>query len=707
MKSCLFFTVILFSFSIRAQWTPTNGPYSGAVQGLTTKDGELFAAVAGGVISTSTSSIHWKNKSNGLPPNCDLRAICTLNNLLIVGGSNGNGIYISSDNGDHWMEANTGLGNFEVRCIHISGQDIFIGTTTGVFKSSDHCNSWTFASAGIPSTFINEFTQVNNFLFAASHSGIYRSDDNGDSWTAVTDGIIDTTIRAITKIGTNLFALNDDAVYKSVDYGTYWFPTNGNPLSTNPQLSIFAVDSTLFMGKIVSPNQGGGVLYKSVDQGFSWTQATSGMSQADYNISFPDEFHFTILNDTLYAGSTLGVHRSVNNGITWEGIGLGFGGGAVNAIKMDGNELYCGTKNGIYKSTDIGDSWYLNNNGIPSNTSILSILKHNNTLHIGTFGKGVYHSNNNGLFWSNDNNSLDGLFVSCLYSVGNTIYAGTSGSTNTNQTGIFQSTDNGLTWQVINNGLPNDILVFSISYNGVSLYIGTNHGVFLSNDLGSSWTDANNGLLINQIKSILALGQSIFAGQTYGGSTNPQYLGGVATSDNGGSNWSHNYYMDNRTVPCLFNLGTDVYAGCSMSAVGIYKTSDLGQTWSEFADGLESYNVTTITGNPNILLAGTRSSFYFNKNGVWKYNLNTTGIEPSLSAEEMIQLFPNPARNNLNVEALTPYNYSIYNAIGEKIDSGVLNKGFNSILITQLPIGSYFLHFNNEKSSFNKQFIKN
>ncbi len=701
MKKYLFGAIIFLSLTAPAQWTHTKGPYGIAVQSLTSMGGKLYAAQsAGGVYCTSLNAIKWENKSTGLTSTNHLTGICTLNNMLIVVGNQG--VFISTDEGTQWQAANSGLSHLDTKCVYIKGQDVFIGTGIGVFKSSDLCNSWTLASTGIPDSQIYGFMELDTSFFAVGNMGIFRSEDNGDTWTNSSEGISNPNIQAITKIGNTLYVLTNNAVYKSLYNGNTWIPTNGNPPYNQANSSLFAVNETLFLGKMPPAANGYGKLCRSTDQGLFWTPATTGISKADNNIGFPTYFCHTLRNDTIYVGSTLGVHWSADNGSTWHGIGLG-GGGNVNAIAIDANDLYCGTKNGIYKSTDTGDSWYLIDNGLPSNTSVLSILKHNNTLFIGTFGKGIYRSNDNGISWSNDNNALVGLATSSMITIGNTIYAGTRYGGGTNQRGVYKSTDNGLTWQAINNGLPSTIAVHSITYNGEYIFIGTDKGIFQSNNLGSAWTEANNGLMFNMshpINAVLAVGQTVFAGQTYGGSSNLQYIGGVSTSDNAGASWWHNYYMDYSSVTSLFQSGSAIYAGCLMTTNSIFKSNDLGQTWTVFTDGLATSNINTINGNEHILLAGGRGS------GVWKYHLNTSGTNPDLSPETTIQLFPNPTQDNLEVTAIDAYQYTIFNTQGQKVASGEINKNSNSISVSALPLGSYIMQFQNEQRVFSKSFVK-
>jgi photosystem II stability/assembly factor-like uncharacterized protein len=692
MRVFLIFSLIFLTFQLSAQWTPTNGPYNAGICDLTTKDGVIYAAGEIGVFVLAPNDNKWVLKSSGQATFSSIRSIAANDSLLFAGDFEF-GIFISADNGDTWHEANNGLNNLFVTCIFVSGQDIFVGTWAGLYKSSNQGNSWTLCETGIPLANIRKLTKLNGSLYVATNLGIFRSDDNGTTWMAMNTGLNNTNIIAITQMNNYLFAINAAFVYLSTDQGLTWNPTYYFPTSTQPT-SLFANNATLFMGQVP------GKLMKSVDNGVHWTQATTGMSTSDLNVQLPTVYCHTTVNNTLYVGSGLGLHQSNDNGDTWQGLGLGYA-GRVKALALNGNELYCGTSNGFYKSSDFGDTWRFSNNGLPSNVSVRSILVKNTELFIGTYYTGIFHSVNNGATWTPCNNSLISLNINRLYLVGNTIFAATSGSAPSLQSGVYQSTDNGSTWQYMSNGLPSGIDVYDITSNDTKLYIGTNAGVYSSADNGNTWSHATNGIPSTTTRTVLAIGEHIFAGQNYAGNPNSPYYGGVSTSDDGGENWWHHYYWQLITVPCIFMNGSTIYASAGSYHTKIYKSSDLGQNWDAFGDGLGYNSVNTMEGNANTLFAGTI-------NGVWKYDLSgTTGVNTNQQDEVAVKLFPNPATHSIHITTIENYNYELFNLAGQKISSGKIDVGTHSISVENLPAGNYLLQFSNDKISFQKQFVKN
>ncbi len=131
-------------------------------------------------------------------------------------------------------------------------------------------------------------------------------------------------------------------------------------------------------------------------------------------------------------------------------------------------EIFAGTADGIFRSSDNGDNWIERNNGL-TNTSI-------KTLAI---------------------NSLDYIFAGTFYNAF-----------------IFRSTDDGDNWKSTNNGIPASFVnALAINSNNI-IFAGTwNFGIFYSINYGNNWTNINNGLSNVQIHS-LAINSSniIFAG---------------------------------------------------------------------------------------------------------------------------------------------------------------------------------------------------
>ena len=76
-------------------------------------------------------------------------------------------------------------------------------------------------------------------------------------------------------------------------------------------------------------------------------------------------------------------------------------------------------------------------------------------------------------------------------------------------------------------------------------------------------------------------------------------------------------------------------------------------------------------------------------------------------AELNIQVYPNPAHNQLTVICQSAAELHIYSIQGKLVLNQQLSSGTNKISISHLPKGAYVLRLQNDKQFFTKQFIKN
>jgi hypothetical protein len=141
------------SSPILAQWVQTNGPYGGTVNCLSPFQGtNLFA------------------------------------------GTDGGGVFLSTNNGTSWTAVNTGLTNTDVCPSPFQGTNLFAGTWGGgVFLSTNNGTSWTAVNTGLTNTYVWSLAVSGTNLFAGTGGGgVFLSTNNGTSWTAVNTGLTNT-----------------------------------------------------------------------------------------------------------------------------------------------------------------------------------------------------------------------------------------------------------------------------------------------------------------------------------------------------------------------------------------------------------------------------------------------------------------------------------------------------------------------------------
>ena len=227
----------------------------------------------------------------------------------------------------------------------------------------------------------------------------------------------------------------------------------------------------------------GNHLLFSTDQGNNWNSIDSGLTHINTIIKN---------NDTLYIGNLGGAYFSANNGKTWNRIWTTSTDTAIYAITKVGNDLFLGSSESIFRSTDLGKNWVSVKNGLPSEPYIESFANIGNNIFTRTY-YGIYLSTDYGDNWSEADTGFPDnafnysyLFRMPLIIYNNDILTGT-------KYGVFITKNLGSNWTAVNDGLSGDALVInSLTINGNDLYIATNNGVWKRSLAGIVSVENNN-----------------------------------------------------------------------------------------------------------------------------------------------------------------------------------------------------------------------
>lgn len=323
---CLSFLIflILIANTASAQWVRVD---SSGIPTCFTSDGKyIYAGFHGGyyypgdstaarnIIRSSDDGVTWENASNGLTSesmySLNIESLYAAGNKILTGTRNG--IFISSNHGDNWVQTNFDPSHSDVTALLVVDSLIFAGstddripqkTTPGLFVSADNGQSWVRSDSGI----------------MCSMCGVYPS------------------VYALTRIGSIIFAGTSRGVFSSNNNGKNWIWD-----SLGVQAISFAViDSTLFAG-------GWNTSYvsRSSDLGISWTRCNSGLP--DTGIEYLAARAKNLLGGSIFEG----VYFSSDMGDHWkpvnEGLGAGRDSNDVRSISIIDNYVFAGT-NGIWR----------------------------------------------------------------------------------------------------------------------------------------------------------------------------------------------------------------------------------------------------------------------------------------------------------------------------------------------------------------------
>jgi photosystem II stability/assembly factor-like uncharacterized protein len=313
-----------------------------------------------------------------------------------------------------------------------------------------------------------------------------------------------------------------------------WVRTNG-PYGGRIT-DLVASGATLFVGTL-----GGGV-FRSTDNGTSWTEASNGLTDFDVYV-------LAVSGTTLFAGFEEGIFRSTDNGDHWINLKSPITGKKVQSIAVVGTSIITATwDKGIYRSTDNGDNWVLVLKGLPE--------------------------------------KMFGHPVNCLAVNEGSLFLSL-------HSGILRSIDSGASWTLVDS-TGNLFSIQAIVFTDSTILVGTDYnGLLRFRDDGNRWTQIGTSVLDTMVHDMLVHGTNIFAGISGGG---------VRRSSDGGATWNAaSPDIDHRSIQSLAAIGGTIFAGAW--GAGVYRSSDNGATWIEANTGLSASTIDELFINDSNLFA--------------------------------------------------------------------------------------------------------
>lgn len=485
-------------------WNVCNGAQSRTLNGIALLGTILAAGTDQGIFLSSDNGADWVPENNGIPVS-NINMLISSGADLFAANLFAN-VYRSSDSGKSWSLVNSGLPTKPAFWSLIaSGTILFLGTDDGVYRTTDLGESWMPENNGIPSsTTIWAMAANQQYVFAGSFvDGIFRSSDSGQSWVAMDSGLTDSSVVTLTADGPDVWAgMSDGELFFSGNNGDSW--TNlSSGLRANPAVNVLAGSGE----SIFCTTSSSGSVFLSADAGMDWTPSKLRLEDP-----FSEVLSFTFQGTSLFAGTFGdGIVHSTNEGNSWTATNNGLDINTdITALAFDSTTLLAGTGIGLSLSTDNGASW-----SSPSDMSYVgvnSLVVNNNIALAGTYGNGIYVSSDLGQSWFPSDAGFNSdpwggncPTVNALIVSGNDIFAGTSDS------GIFRSSDDGFRWTPVSTGLAS-MDVLSLAAVGSDLFAGTMKGIFLSTNDGMSWSDISDGLTDSAVSAIGSDGPYLIAG---------------------------------------------------------------------------------------------------------------------------------------------------------------------------------------------------
>jgi photosystem II stability/assembly factor-like uncharacterized protein len=309
-----------------------------------------------GLISATTG---WTDLSNGL-------LITQPYNISITQSINGDDYMMGNQDNDGFSKVFQTDANKWVSClagdgtatgIDINNSDIrYLGGTSGVLFRSDNGYANGYAAAVIllgndaDAAFVSPLSLHPTIAATiyAGHSDVKKSIDRGATWIPLTSGLTKTEFLDVSlndnSTTVRIFAIGKSGgistLKRSIDDGANWI-TIASPAGVIIN-SIYGVPNTNVVYATVSSYTAGKKVYKSTDNGSSWS---------DISGDLPNIIMYKIIldpnksNETIYLATELGLYFKDNTTTNWVKLGSGLPNVRISDIEIskDNGNVYIGT----------------------------------------------------------------------------------------------------------------------------------------------------------------------------------------------------------------------------------------------------------------------------------------------------------------------------------------------------------------------------
>lgn len=252
------------------------------------------------------------------------------------------------------------------------------------------------------------------------------------------------------------------------------------------------------------------------------------------------------------------VYYTTTGGVSFNETETIFASGINRSIAMSGNNAILGRDDGLYYSTNVGQTWSVSNRsagafGTVAMANSLNAIAGSTTI-------GIWYTTNGGATWTQSSQTT-GNYQMLAISGTNAIATRTNG-------GIYYSTNSGVSWTQSNltTGTFDQLAINSTGRAIATSRTSTNIGVYYSNNGGQTWMPSG-GIPVNAYQiSINDSGAIAGASQFANGA-------GMYYSTNGGQDWTLSNYTTQKFVFALLSGNNAIAANIGNGIA--YSTSPL------------------------------------------------------------------------------------------------------------------------------------
>jgi hypothetical protein len=441
-----------------------------------------------GLYITTDAGVTWKRSGS---ITADIASVAFATDGKQVRASGGDTVYRSTNSGDSWDSV--ALPNMTAMC----GDPVVPTAVVGIraqpdgagkvlYRTDDGFNWYAFSSFAISGLNAIQSSPSGDAVYVSSPSssgGVWRVSRAGAATAVYGQPVLQIALmRSLLPCLLAAPSAGSPPVLRTCNDGAGWDNLNTGFAGHGVASLVMGLDSEPLAG-----TERAGVV--EWDETAGWKGANTGLDMA----ILTGAARSTDVNHVLLAAAGDGLYRSTNDGDTWALCHLSTTRSVMAVSDLNPGSVWHVGANGLEKSTDNGQTWARSTAGFPSGADVVRIVPHptqKNTLFVVLATGALYESTTSIAdwmlrlpAWTSPPSSPADIAISPV--LPSTMFC-------TRADGLYRSTDTGAHWSLVTTSLPaGAILCCSLSDASTLYRASTASGVVSvarSTDGGSTWS---------------------------------------------------------------------------------------------------------------------------------------------------------------------------------------------------------------------------